>query len=84
MRVNRREHVSKARVEQHTKPTHERVLCRRLGRPIALQDHVVCPYCYGALADVATGDHERFCDFDSDKDPCCFGFLPGSDRHLLG
>ena len=50
------------------------VWCRRLKRPRAIGDHKACPYCFGRVEDVESGEHERFCDFQPGKDPICFGF----------
>ncbi len=74
--------MSKAQRDPNAQPG--RVLCRRISKPIAPEDHRSCPYCYGELAEIGTGQHERFCDFDPDKDPHCYGFPTDSDRNLLG
>lgn len=50
------------------------VYCRRIDLPIPVAEHATCPYCFGKEADIRTGDHERFCDFQEGKDPICFGF----------
>jgi len=53
---------------------HGTVFCRRIKLPLAVAEHASCPYCFGKEADVKTGDHEKFCDFQEGKDPICFGF----------
>ncbi|MEW6071150.1 MAG: hypothetical protein AB1726_00965 [Planctomycetota bacterium] len=62
----------------------ERIHCRRTGQDYDPEEHRRCPYCHGALADVAAGDHARFCDYDPKKDPIHFGFPPDSTRHRTG
>jgi hypothetical protein len=59
-----------------------RVECRRLeqARP-SVDQHLTCPYCFGARADVESGDHRRFCDFEPGRDPVSFGFPPGFFDH---
>ncbi len=64
-----------------TKPTKKtdpappgRVFCRRLDRPLPIDEHLDCPYCFGAESEVRTTDHDRFCDFELGKDPIHFGF----------
>ncbi len=52
------------------------VFCKRLGKQLAIDQHVDCPYCCGAIDEVASAEHERFCEFDPAKDPIHFGF-PG-------
>jgi len=76
--------VSKSQPKVDADADGQRVLCRRMSKPIAPEDHVACPYCFGALGEVGTGEHEKFCDFDPDKDPHCYGFPPGSDRSEIG
>jgi hypothetical protein len=50
------------------------VYCRRVERPLAVEEHVDCPYCYGKKNDVQTTEHRQFCDFEPGKDPIHFGF----------
>ena len=45
---------------------------------------VQCPYCFGGDKEVATGDHEKFCDFEPGKDPVSFGFPKDSERLTRG
>jgi len=61
-----------------------RLLCRRTGRWLALEEHARCPYCYGREAGLATGQHERFCDFVPGRDPVHFGFPPDTSREQRG
>ncbi len=51
-----------------------KVFCRRIKLPMPLSEHLTCSYCFGKEADVKSGDHARFCDFEEGKDPICFGF----------
>ena len=50
------------------------VYCRRVKRPLPLAEHERCPYCFGETGEIKTGEHEKFCDFDPEKDPVNFGF----------
>lgn len=50
------------------------VPCRRVDAAYDVAGHQDCPYCCGAAADVAAGDHARFCTFDPTRDPIAFGF----------
>ena len=54
--------------------------CRRVDAQVTPDDHASCPYCFGKLADVETGHHERFCDYKPGKDPIHFGFPEGSSH----
>lgn len=47
--------------------------CPRLGRPLPVQEHVECPYCFGAESDVRSGTLGTFCDFQPGEDPVQFG-----------
>lgn len=60
------------------------VLCRRVGREFDLDEHQKCPYCYGHAEDIATGDHERFCEFKPGVDPVSFGFPGHTSREQRG
>jgi len=59
----------------------ERVPCRRLEAQPCVEEHLACPYCFGSLEDVETGDHARFCDFEPGKDAISFGFPEGFFEH---
>jgi len=48
------------------------VFCKRLGKQLAVAEHVNCPYCLSG-----TAEHERSCEYDPAKDPVHFGF-PGN------
>lgn len=63
-------------------PTAPVVPCRRLDAAFTVAEHRDCPYCVGGAADVATGDHARFCTFRPGVDPVCFGF-PDALRDTL-
>jgi hypothetical protein len=58
------------------------VQCRRLGRPLTVHEHRECPYCHGKTAEVASGQHETFCDYDPEEDPINFGFPQDRGRHV--
>ena len=58
------------------------VHCRRLDRELPIGEHAECPYCFGKKLDVASGDHEKFCDFKKGIDPIQFGFPPDTSRNL--
>lgn len=58
-----------------------RVHCRRVEAEYSVTEHRDCPYCFGAAADVATGEHKRFCDFKPGKDPIAFGFPDDQGRY---
>ncbi len=47
-----------------------------------MSEHLACPYCYGRARDVESGDYDRFCDFDAERDPIQFGF-PGTHGRLI-
>jgi hypothetical protein len=53
------------------------VFCHRLQRPLPLEEHEKCLYCFGEAGEILTGDHTKFCDFDPKKDPINFGFPDG-------
>ena len=55
--------------------------CPRLDRPLPVEEHLACPYCYGAESDVAQGARECFCDFEKGKDPVSFGFPEDHGRY---
>lgn len=59
---------------QGTRLVRGEVWCRRVKRPLPLGEHKSCPYCFGKLEDVESGEHEKFCDFQEGKDPIHFGF----------
>lgn len=71
-------------MSDQSKPTEgdtpKAVHCRRTGQDYHPETHVQCPYCHGEKTDVATGEHESFCDFRPGKDPVSFGFPGGSER----
>jgi hypothetical protein len=54
--------------------------CPRLGRPLPVDEHLECPYCFGAETDVRQGTIERFCDFQPGEDPTQFGDPYGHGR----
>ena len=69
--------AGRAPKEQPARPAAAReqgVHCRRIDLPIPVAEHASCPYCFGKEADIRTGDHAKFCDFQEGKDPICFGF----------
>lgn len=59
------------------------LLCRRTGRRLPPQEHARCPYCFGR-EDVTSGLHERFCDYEPERDPLHFGFPPDAKRDVAG
>jgi len=65
-------------------PMQRPVLCRRTGRDFDLAEHQKCPYCYGHAEDIATGEHEKFCDFEPGVDPVSFGFPGTTTRERNG
>ena len=76
--------MSEPRAEKPKDEADDQVRCRRTGEKYSPDEHHRCPYCYGAIADVAEGDHETFCDFDPEKDPVQFGFPENGTRHQTG
>ena len=62
----------------------KRLLCRRTGAQTELREHERCPYCFGRLADIETGQHEAFCGYRVGVDPVHFGFPDESGRIELG
>lgn len=59
----------------------KRVYCVRNHTTKKASEHLRCPYCFGRSREVVeAGEHERFCDFDPEKDPVSFGFPEGSTR----
>ncbi len=62
--------------EPNKKPAPPQVYCRRVERKLPVTEHLECAYCFGKPGEVATSEHERFCDFEPGKDPIHFGFPP--------
>ena len=60
------------------------VVCRRLDVERSPEEHLSCAYCFGKVADVAGGEHARFCDYEPGVDPISFGFPDGSERLTRG
>ncbi len=60
------------------------VSCRRTGRRFDLSEHQKCPYCFGTKDQIASGEHEKFCDFKPGEDSVCFGFPGNASRDLHG
>lgn len=60
------------------------VHCRRTGQEYDVGIHKQCPYCFGEDRDIATGDHEKFCDFCPGEDPVNFGFPEHNERLRRG
>jgi hypothetical protein len=56
------------------------VHCVRVDAPRALAEHEACPYCFGRGRDVESGDRQRFCDYERERDPVVFGFPQGLSR----
>lgn len=52
----------------------EEVICVRLNRPVAVEKHRRCPYCFGKLKDIKSKKHKKFCDYKKGKDSKDFGF----------
>jgi len=65
-------------------PRLEQVLCRRTGQELPIDEHQLCPYCFGRAQDVANGQYTRFCDFVPGRDPVHFGFPEGTTREREG
>jgi hypothetical protein len=65
-------------------PMEKPVQCHRTGREFDLAEHQKCPYCYGQREDIASGDHEKFCDYKPGVDPVSFGFPGDSSRNQRG
>lgn len=55
--------------------------CPRIDRPLSVEEHLDCPYCYGNEKQVTGGNRECFCDFDTKKDPVNFGFPGDTGRY---
>jgi len=62
----------------------KRLKCRRTGEFVTPEEHERCPYCYGRISDVKTGDYDHFCDFHEGDDPLTFGFPDDSSRQQHG
>jgi hypothetical protein len=60
------------------------VYCKRLDKQLPVAEHADCVYCHGDEEEIKTAEHERFCEFDPDKDPVHFGFPEGTSRDLEG
>lgn len=60
------------------------VYCRRVGEKFAPDEHERCAYCHGSKAEVQTGEHANFCNYDPNKDPVHFGFPEGGGRDQNG
>jgi len=60
------------------------VWCRRFHRERPPAEHKACPYCFGTLSEVQSGDHTLFCGFRPGIDPLHFGFPPGFSREEHG
>lgn len=52
----------------------EELWCPRLQRPLPVEEHARCSYCFGSVTEIRSGKHARFCDFDPARDPIHFGF----------
>jgi hypothetical protein len=61
-----------------------RIHCRRVEATYTPEEHKDCPYCFGRVADVQTGDYKKFCDFKPGEDPICFGFPDDTSRNQQG
>lgn len=74
--------------EDQAKTGHEprlkSLLCKRTGERVAPTEHERCPYCFGKLAEIGTGQHEAFCDYHEGVDPLKFGFPGGDSRSEQG
>lgn len=69
---------------EHPKKT-QSVFCVRNQIDKPIDEHLRCPYCFGRTHDVIEGgERRRFCDYDPQKDPVCFGFPEGTTRNLKG
>lgn len=66
------------------KTPHVEVHCKRTGMKLPQAEHESCPYCFGREGEVASGKHERFCDFVPGRDPVHFGFPPDTARDREG
>jgi hypothetical protein len=60
------------------------VTCRRIGKRLPPDEHARCAYCHGDKAEIQTGEHGKFCNYDPNKDPVHFGFPPGAKRDERG
>jgi hypothetical protein len=60
------------------------VFCRRIQRLQTVEEHKVCPYCFGRRAEIAQGDPACFCDYQAGADPIVFGFPPDIGRLSKG
>ena len=58
-----------------------KVLCRRVGRQLTIEEHARCPYCDGDKSHIKTVKHEAFCDFKPGVDPVSFGFPDDNGRY---
>lgn len=61
-----------------------KVHCARLERELPVDDHAVCPYCFGDRPQIARGDRRDFCDWRKGVDPINFGFPPDLTRFRSG
>ena len=69
---------------EETNPGSERqrrVHCRRLDRPLTVEEHKTCLYCHGTRNDITCSEYAVFCDYEPGKDPVDFGFPEGFGRY---
>jgi len=62
-------------------PEQKLVRCRRTDQAFSVEGHAKCPYCFGRLEKIESGDHSGFCDFEPGKDPINFGFREDGSRY---
>jgi hypothetical protein len=61
-----------------------KVFCPRLERELPVDEHAVCPFCFGERPHIARGDRHDFCDWKKGIDPINFGFPPDLTRFRSG
>ena len=61
-----------------------RVRCQRTEQDLRVEEHLLCPYCFGQTANIETGEHTRFCGFEPERDPVSFGFPEHGSRYQRG
>ena len=62
----------------------KRLICKRTGEQVGLDEHEHCPYCFGRMAEIEQGQHESFCDYRPGEDPVSFGFPADGARDRMG
>ena len=65
-------------------PKQKLVRFRRTEQSFSVEEHTKCPYCFGRLEKIESGEHSGFCDFEPGKDPINFGFPEDGSHYTRG